>query len=35
MPLGKGHRLNGVVKALEETPAAFTTPFILHSAWEA
>ncbi len=25
MPLGKGHRLNGVVRALEETPAAFTT----------
>jgi hypothetical protein len=27
--------IKGVVKALEETPAAFTTPFILHSAWEA
>ena len=25
MALGKGHRLNGVVRALEEAPAAFTT----------
>ena len=25
MPIGKGHRLNGVIRALEETNAAFTT----------